>query len=301
MEMESLWFGENENSYFKFADFDKNRAIAKAEIPHTNESFHNKKKPERRKKKHGEITVLSIDVASSPKEDSDNTVLDFIVASEISEGYARQLKYTESINGQKITEQAVRIKQLWYDFNIDYIVLDVLNVGRELYGLLTQESYDVDRDMTYPALIAYNDEDYKRTAYDPNGLPCVFVVKATADINNDVARSLQNNLRLGKVKLLINESEFRDNSIKQNEKYLELPIEERLRLEMPYIQTTLMVNETINLEYTINNNKVRIQEVGKARKDRYVALGYGNWFISMLESELLRKEQDVDDWEVMIF
>ena len=300
MEMMSIWYGFNENSYFKFEDFDKNRVVAKAEYPHANELFHNKKKPERRKKKHGEISVLSIDVATSPKEDSDNTVLDFIIASEISEGYSRQLKYTESVNGQKITEQAVRIKQLWYDFNVDYIVLDVLNVGRELYGLLTQESYDVDRDMTYPALIAYNDEDYRKTAYDPNGLPCVFVVKATADINNDVARSLQNNLKLGKMKMLINETEFRDNSIKQNEKYLELPIEERLKIEMPYIQTTLMVNETINLEYTINNNKVRLQEVGKARKDRYVALGYGNWFISMLESDLLRKEQDIDDWEVMI-
>lgn len=301
MEMESLFFGENENSYFKFADFDKNRTIAKVEMPHPNELFHNKKKlPERRKKKNGEVCVLSIDVASSPKEDSDNTVFDFLVATEISEGYARQLKYTESVNGQKITEQSLRIKQLWYDFNIDYIVLDVLNVGRELYGLLTQETYDAERDVTYPALIAYNDEDYKKSAYDPNGIPCVFVVKATPDINNDVARSLQNNLRLGKVKIPINESEFRDNSIKHNEKYLEIPIEERLKIEMPYIQTTLMINETINLEYTLNNGKVKLQEVGKARKDRYVALGYGNWFISLLEADLLRKSSDDDDWDVFV-
>jgi hypothetical protein len=301
MEMDSLWFGENENSYFKFGDFDKNRSIAKAEYPYPHELFlaNKKKQPERRKKKPNEISILSIDVASSPKEDSDNTIIDFITANEIADGYKRNLKYSESINGQKITEQALRIKQLWYDFNVDYIVLDILNIGRELYGLMTMETYDNERDMTYPALIAYNDEDYVKHAYDPNGLPCIFVVKATADINNEIARSLQANLRLGKIGLLINESEFRDNAVKQDERYLNKSAEERLKIEMPYIQTTIMVNETINLEYTINNGKIRVQEVGKARKDRYTTLAYGNWFIGMLEQDILRKN-DEEDWEVFV-
>jgi len=92
MEMDSLWFGENENSYFKFAEFDKNRTIAKAEYPIPNEVYLAKKKiPERRKKKAGEVLVLSIDVATSPKEDSDNTIIDFIVANEIADGYKRNL------------------------------------------------------------------------------------------------------------------------------------------------------------------------------------------------------------------
>jgi hypothetical protein len=68
---------------------------------------------------------------------------------------------------------------------------------------------------------------------------------------------------------------------------------------MPYIQTTIMINETINLEYTINNGKVRVQEVGRARKDRYTALAYGNWFIGLLEQDLLRKTTD-EDWDVFV-
>ena len=167
-------------------------------------------------------------------------------------------------------------------------------------GLLSQETYDHERDVTYPALNVYNDEDYRKASYDPNGLPCVFAVKASADINNEIARSLKANLNLGKVKLLITESEFRDMTIKQDDSYLNKPIEERLHLEMPYIQTTMMINETINLEYTMMNGKIRVQEAGRARKDRYTALGYGNWFIAMLESELLRKQED-DEWEVIVF
>src|SRR5690606_21125384 len=68
IEMESLFFGENENSYFKFSEFDKHRKIPKAEYPHHNDLFMGKKKrPERRKKKDGEVTILAIDVATSPK------------------------------------------------------------------------------------------------------------------------------------------------------------------------------------------------------------------------------------------
>ena len=301
IEMLSLWHGESENSYFKYVDFDKNRSVMKAEYPYSHDLFMGKKKrPERRKKKDGEIVVLAMDVATSPKEDNDNTVIDLIIANETSNGYRRSLKYSESINGQKITEQVLRVKQLWYDFNADYIVIDILNVGRELVGLLSQETYDHERDVTYPALNVYNDEDYRKASYDPNGLPCVFAVKASADINNEIARSLKANLNLGKVKLLITESEFRDMTIKQDDSYLNKPIEERLHLEMPYIQTTMMINETINLEYTMMNGKIRVQEAGRARKDRYTALGYGNWFIAMLESELLRKQED-DEWEVIVF
>lgn len=302
MEMNSLWYGSGANSFFKFKDFADNRVIEKAEYPISNDLFMGKKKiPERRKKKNGEVCVLSIDVAVTPKKDSDNTIIDFVVANEYAEGYRRTLKYSESMNGEKINEQALRIKQLWYDFNIDYIVLDIMNVGSTLYSALTSETYDPERDFTYPALIAFNDEDYKKHAYDPNGVQCVFVVKATADINNEIARALSANLNLGKIRFLITETEFRDMAIKQNESYLNIPQEERIKIELPYIQTTLMINETINLEYTISSGRIRVHEVGKMRKDRYTSISYANWFINSLESDLLRKGQDNDDWEVIVF
>lgn len=300
MEMDSLWFGQNENSFFSYSSFADNREIQKADYPYENHEFFGKrKKPEPMKRKDGELRVLVIDVASTPKKDSDNTIIEYISAKESSSGYKRAVKYIESMNGEKITEQALRIKQLWYDFNIDYVVLDVLNVGRELYAMLTKTTYDIERDIEYPPLICFNDADYKEWAYEKNGIECVFAFKATPDINHNMAKSLEANLKEKKIKFLITENEFRDNMTKQNEKYLEKDIDERLRLELPYVNTTIMINEILNLEYTITSGRIKIQEVGKARKDRYSALAMGNFFISQLEMDNLRKEDD-DDWEVMV-
>lgn len=300
MEMESLWFGQNENSFFSYASFADNREIEKAEYPNKSHEFYGKKKkPEPLKRRDGEIRVLVIDVASTPKKDSDNTVIDYIVAKEGSNGYNRTLKYIETMNGEKVTEQALRIKQLWYDFNIDYVVLDVLNVGRELYAMLTKTTYDTERDIEYPPLICFNDEDYKNWAYEKNGIECVYAFKATPDINHNMAKSLEANLKERKLKFLITESEFKDNATKQNDKYLEKDVHERLELELPYVNTTIMINEILNLEYTIQSGRIKIQEVGKARKDRYSALAMGNYFISQLELENLRQE-DEDDWDVIV-
>ena len=300
MEMDSLWFGENERSYYKFAQFSDNRTIQKADYPYSHDLFYGKKKkPERLKKKVGEIRVLSMDIASSPKKDSDNTILDYFSVIESSDGYVRNMKYSESMRAEKITEQALRVKQLWYDLNIDFIVLDAMNIGRELYALLTQTTYDVQRDFEYPPFVCFNDEEYKNWAYEKDGVECIYLIKGTADLNNDMARSLNANLNLKKIKFLIPDSEIKDNFVKSDDKYLEKPVEERLALEMPYIQTTMMVNEIINLEHEIINGKIKIKEVGRARKDRYSALAMGNYFISQIEVENLRHKETHEDWEVM--
>ena len=76
---------------------------------------------------------------------------------------------------------------------------------------------------------------------------------------------------------------------------------ERQKIEMPYVQTTIMVNETINLEYDENGGKIKIKAVGKARKDRYSSLAMGNWFISQLESDLLRNSDEEEQGFVFLF
>lgn len=57
--------------------------------------------------------------------------------------------------------------------------------------------------------------------------------------------------------------------------------------DMPYLETAQMINETANLEYErLENGLIRIHEVGKARKDRYSALGYGCYFAAEIERDM---------------
>ena len=48
---------------------------------------------------------------------------------------------------------------------------------------------------------------------------------------------------------------------------------------MPYIQTSLLINEMINLEHEINNNKVKLKERSGMRKDRFSSLEYSYWIV----------------------
>lgn len=301
MEMDTMWFGENENSLFKFKDFENNRKIMQTVYPNEHHLFIGKKKiPQPIKKRPNEINILAIDVAVTNKSDSDNTIIGLITAKETKKGYIRQLRYPEAINGEKITEQALRIKQSWHDFNVDYIVLDIRNCGLDLYGLLTKETYDPERNITYPAMICFNDDDYKDMAYEKDGLTNIFSIAATQDLNDKIARNFNATLKANKFEFLINENDARNMFQEQDESYMLKDVEDRLKIEYPYIQTTIAINEIINTEMIVANGKIKIKEVGGARKDRYSSISYGNYFISILEYELMRKEELEDVFVIVL-
>ena len=47
--------------------------------------------------------------------------------------YRVQVPYLEAIRGQETKRQAIRIRQLYADFDADYIVLDARNLGISIY------------------------------------------------------------------------------------------------------------------------------------------------------------------------
>lgn len=90
-----------------------------------------------------EIRVVSNDIAFVAGEQNDNSVYSCIRAIpesttyedenhvvEIKQGFRREFSYMESNQIGDTTLQAIRIRQLYEDFNADYIVVDARNGGR---------------------------------------------------------------------------------------------------------------------------------------------------------------------------
>lgn len=69
----------------------------------------------------------------------------------------------------------------------------------------------------------------------------------------------------------------------------------RAYLLQAHIQTSLFINEAISLEMTMLNGQIRLTEPVGARKDRYTSVSYLNYYVSILDSELLRAEPNGDD------
>ncbi|MFP3386984.1 hypothetical protein, partial [Tritonibacter sp. SIMBA_163] len=78
---------------------------------------------------------------------------------------------------------------------------------------------------------------------------------------------LRVNLQSSNIELLISEIEGSD-FLSDKSGYQNASIEDKVRMKTPYIQTTLLVNELVNLEHDIVGGYIRIKEKSGKRKDR---------------------------------
>ena len=297
MEMECLFFGESENAFFKLNDIQQNRTIVKPFYSLDNLEFiSNKNKRIKSTKQDGEIRLIGVDVAMMGGNDNDNTIFTFMRLLPNGTSYQRQVPYIESMNGQHSEKQAIRLKQLYHDFEADYVVMDTAGNGISLYDDCSRVLYDEERDVEYPAWSAMNNEEMKNRSLDKNAIPVIFSLKATSQqLNHEIAVGLRNALQKGKIKLLKNEIEGKEFLINKMN-FEKKSVEDQAILLRPFIQTTALVNELVNLEYDTKNGFVKIKETGSNRKDRFSSIAYTNYFADLKEKELKKNDDfDVDD------
>jgi len=301
MEMNAQFWGSNLNSFFHYDELQKNRKLTKVYYPKDVTDYLNDKDLIIPKKTVGEIRVVSADIAMMKGNQNDASCFTVARLIPTKNGYERHIVYMETIEGGHTTTQTMRIRQLFYDFMCDYIVLDTFSSGMGIFDQLTEHKTDPLRGTEYPALTCMNDERLAERCVYQNAPKVIYSIRASAQLNSEIATNFKDNLRRGTIKLPVNEGETDDllNSIKG---YSELPAEIRLLFRMPYIQTTLMVNEVLNLESDINDaGMVRLKEVSGSRKDRYTSISYLSFFASELEIKNRKKKQTVNPAQLFMF
>jgi len=307
-EYENEMLREGASAYFKYDLLSKNQNNKKAFYPRLNEDVKNKKKnPYDIPKQQGEVRILACDMAFIERANkNDNSCFTCIRALpesvqyssaaidgnivEIKNGYRRVLPYIETSPGCDVDKQAIRIKQLYYDFNADYIVLDTRNGGLMVYDRLAKILYDEDRDCEYPAWKCINDEDIANRVNVSGSIENLYAINASAKLNNDIAVSLRGILDTKMCDLLINVDEAQDILQKNIPEYANaLDGATMAFYERPYIETQALINEMMELEYTRNEQTgiITLYETGSNTKDRYVSLAYGSYYISILEKDLM--------------
>lgn len=290
MEMEAMFFGESEKAFFKFADLEKNRVLPRAIYP---KSFYNIlrnkdfKFPE---KENGEIRIISCDISgmSSAKNNNDASVFTILrlIPSKNKTSYDKYVCYLESMEGGHSQIQALKIRRLYDEFDCDYVVLDTQSFGLSIFDNLATNLYDKELDKEYPALNCINDDEMAKRCFIEDAPKVVYSIKADARLNNDMHIYVRDDLKRGKLRLLVNENEVKE--ILTNIKgYNDLPPEEQVNFQLPYVQTTFLINEMINLEKVdTENNLIKLKEPSTKRKDRYSSLGYAIYIAKQLESNL---------------
>ena len=260
-------------------------------------------------KQDNEIRVISNDIAFVAGSQNDNSVYSCIRAIpestiydaednkvEIKQGYRREYPYTESNQLGDTTLQAIRIRQLYEDFNADYIVLDARNGGLQIAYSLQKVLYDEERGTEYCPLKVMNNDEYAKVCQDKSAKACIFVINATQNLNSDIAIAFRKNLVEGKIDFLVNYNTAREEILNSNKEYLDSLTngsDNQARFELPFLETQLMISECAELQYEKmpQTGVIKIQEKGSNRKDRYTSYSYGSYFIDKLELDLFGKKK----------
>ena len=305
IEYENQMVAENAKSFFSYEQLDRNRRLKKAFYPRRNaDALQRQKNKYDIPKQVGEVRLVSCDIAAEGGANNDNSIFTLMRLlpesqeyktmdttgehMEVKRGYRRQVVYMEPMHGGETTRQAIRIKQLFEDFNADYCVLDGRNMGISVYDMLAKVLFDEERNVEYKPWKCMNDERVASRIQIAGAQECVFVIKAQLQTNSEIAVEMQTVLKSGLIDLLINNAEAVDEIRTFVPEYAAASVETQLWFESPYLETVALINEMINLEYERGDQTGLIKLINNQdHKDRYTSVSYGNYFARMLENELI--------------
>lgn len=290
MEYSAMFYDLGDGAYIKPSDIINNRTIVKPWYPPTDIEYIAEKgkrniswKEDRTSKQ--ELRVLGCDIALAQGDKNDNTVIHYSVSIPKGDKYITEVRYSEAINGGTAKAIALRLKQLYFDGDCDYIVMDIAGLGLAVLDALGEYTFDTERDIKYPPMCCFNKEDKKERCGYREAIPCIYGIVANEEINNAIAVTLKASLNNHTLKFLVNEFEGED-WLNENKNFQMLEASEKVRLMYPYVQTTLTQMEIIKLQTEITRKGIKLVEFGSNRKDRYSALAYMNLFIREKENEL---------------
>lgn len=285
MEMECLFWGDSDGSFFAYDDVAKNRRIQQPIYPNAisaNLPAAKLKIPELAPK---ERRILSADVAllASKKQNNDAASIFINSALPNSQGrYVGNFIYSETHEGLVTQDLALLIRRYFEMFHCTDIALDVKGLGIGVYDCLIRDIYDPDLGITYSPLSCCNDAVFADRCADKSAPKVIWALQATSQFNSDMYIALRDGFKQGRINLLISENDAEE-TLKTFKGYERLAPEKKLKLKLPYIDTTLLIMELIGLDYEAKGTTVKVHEKSNMRKDRVSSVGYNYYVQCQLE------------------
>lgn len=311
MELEVIPYGESEGSLLNFNELNKCRNLIVPLIPMTDDEFirvNGKvyKSFGYSKKEIGELRVLSMDIAVAAGRSNDNSVIICFRLTEDGDFYSKEVSYIEVFNGVNLDQQILRLKQLFYDLQCDYVVIDAGGaLGINAMTLCGQSTKDTVRNKRYPGWKTINKVDkFDYRVADPNAQEVIYPIQVTgikaSDLQYGMLVATKTEIERKRLLLLkpIDSTIDYLNKIynymvmKTSNIYAER--EKASIIASAFENTDELINEAISTQIVrLPSGRFTFDEKN-GRKDRIIALLYGIYFISVLEADLQAAHKKVD-------
>ena len=294
MEYEALFYGSSEDAFFDFASVSKNRRIKYPMFPDRSSgklmSNANISIPP---KKPGEKRILSVDIAlmKSKKKKKKNDATAIFVNQMLptkAGRYVSNIVYADGNEGMHTADQALLVRKLFDEYECDYLVIDANGVGAGVADLLLRDIPDPVTGDIYPAISCCNNQDMADRCISKDAKKVIWSIKATSKFNSDIAYLLREGFSSGRVRLLETEIDG-ESSMNELRGYSSLNPSERTFMSLPYVHTTLLIDELTKLQHEEKDGLVRLYERSGRRKDRYSSLAYNYWVACQVETKLRKR------------
>lgn len=305
MEMGALFFGsDEEGAFFDFSTVSKNRKIQYPMMPDKYASMlGNSSKIRIQPKAAGEKRILSADIAlmSSKKYKNDATSIFINQMVPTKNGrYISNIVYTDEYEGLHTEDQALVIRRLYEEYQCDYIVLDCTGIGLGVYDALVRDMVDPDTGEVYPALSCCNSQEMADRCTSKNADKVIWAIKGSAGLNSDCAVMLREGFKSGKIRLLVTEYDA-DVLLGEIKGYASIPTTDKIKMQLPYIHTTLLIDELVKLQHEESSGRVRVFERSGMRKDRYSSLSYNYYVANQIEAKTIKVQDSTDLGELFMY
>lgn len=290
--MKAEFWGVGDGSFFDYATVSKNRHIKYPMLPAAMASkLGNSNLIRIQPKQLGEIRLLSVDVAlmSSRRNNNDATSIFINQLMPTKSGrYTNNIVYCDVNEGWHTGDEALLVRRLYDEYQCDYIVLDANGVGLGVFDALVRDISDPETGEIYPALSCCNDPEMAMRCKSQGAEKVIWSVKASAQMNSDCAVLLREGFRSGKIRLLVNEYDAEE-LLGECPGFTKLSDLDKMKLLLPYVNTTLLIDELVRLRHEESGGRIKIQEGSGMRKDRYSSLSYSYYVATQLEAKLNRR------------
>lgn len=306
----NIFLSTNDDSIFKYEDFENCQTLENAFYPRTKEEIIFGDEQTYNFDNEDWIRVLVSDIAVATGNENDNTVLDCMTINKYT-GETR-FEHIQTISGMNTKLQAIQIKRLFYEYKAHYFVQDANGVGQGIYDLLTDETFDEELGVTYPAWTVNLDAELQLSSdavlndravrtISSNARDVVIPFSGNATLNSEMHFTTRQMLKDGFIKLLKDDTEIKCKFEEKDPKWISRSSEYKANKLLPFMQTRYTINEAIALNTVfMEGNKIKLKEAKRTdTKDRYMTFAMGCIFSSKIRQKYAQftDEDDDIDWD----
>lgn len=288
-EYESVWSGTVEDAFFNSEIFDRSRVLKQPEYEASGRASKSS------------FYILSMDVGR--KHDA-SVVCVFKVTPQPQGTALKQLVNIYTFDDEHFEDQAIKVKKLYYRYNARRLVVDGNGPGVGFIDYLVKPQVDTETNEIFPDFGVYGgtkvdiEQEYKKYRTANCEEDALYIIMASAPMNNEAHSNVQTQLSSGKVKMLIDERVAKTKLL-GTVKGQNMKPEERAEYLKPFTLTSILKEEMMNLKEENEGVNIILKRANKGiRKDKFSAFEYGLYYIKQEEDNKKKKKRfNAKEWK----